>query len=65
MDRKTRVVETVRDRKAELFLGAVALGGVGIVAANRSRGNEDDPDEGDDDPAGDGDDDPAGPPDDA
>jgi hypothetical protein len=50
MGRKTRVVESVRDRKGELFLGAVALGGVGVAAATL-RGDDADGEDGEDEPA--------------
>lgn len=48
MDRKTRVIESVRDRKGELFLGAMALGGA-LGAAATLHGDEDD-DDGEDAP---------------
>ena len=41
MDRKTRVIETARDRKGELFLGAMALGGA-LGAAATLHGDEED-----------------------
>ncbi|WP_255198631.1 hypothetical protein [Halorarius litoreus] len=53
MDRKTRVIETVRDRKGELFLGAMALGGVGVAAATLQGDDADDEDENEPDEADD------------
>lgn len=55
MDRKTRVIETVRDRKGELFLGAMALGGVSVGVAATLQNDAEDEDDAEDDAVSDAD----------